>query len=53
MDRFWLLGLWDPSRFVAGIEGGMYSLVYADMLWNNTKYIDSPLNRYYNRIKPK
>ncbi|MDD5269975.1 MAG: glycosyltransferase [Candidatus Omnitrophica bacterium] len=51
MDRLWMLGLWDPSRFVSGIEGGMYSLVHADLVWNNTKYIDSPLNRYYNRIR--
>ncbi len=51
MDRLWMLGIWDPSRFVSGIEAGAYSLVHADMVWNNTKYIDSPLNRYYNRIR--
>lgn len=51
MDRLWMLGLWDPSRFISGIEGGKYSLVHADLVWNNTKYIDSPLNRYYNRIR--
>ncbi len=51
MDRLWMLGLWDPSRFITGIEDGRYSLVHADLVWNNTKYIDSPLNRYYNRIR--
>jgi len=51
MDRLWMLGLWDPSRFISGIEDGRYSLVHADLVWNNTKYIDSPLNRYYNRIR--
>ncbi|MFA5335868.1 MAG: glycosyltransferase [Candidatus Omnitrophota bacterium] len=53
MDRLWMLGLWDPSRFISGIDSGIYSLVYADKIWNCTKYIDSPLNRYYNKISIK